>query len=49
MVESVLKRAAIGTAPSRTMLHTQDKVFRIAALERDRLASARTASMPLKR
>ncbi|RYE58998.1 MAG: phosphotransferase family protein [Rhizobiaceae bacterium] len=39
MVQGVLKRAAIGTASSRTMLHTQDKVFRIAALARNTLES----------
>ena len=34
MVQGILKRAAMGTASNRTMLHTQDKVFRIAALAR---------------
>ena len=34
MVQGVLKRAATGTASSRTMLHTQDKVFRIACIAR---------------
>jgi aminoglycoside phosphotransferase (APT) family kinase protein len=40
MVQGVLKRAAIGTAASRNMLHTQDKVFRIAALARQTLERA---------
>jgi aminoglycoside phosphotransferase (APT) family kinase protein len=34
MVQGVLKRAASGTASNRTMLHTQEKVSRIARLAR---------------
>jgi aminoglycoside phosphotransferase (APT) family kinase protein len=37
MVQGVLKRAASGTASNRTMLHTQDKVHRIARLARQSL------------
>jgi len=37
MVQGVLKRAATGTASNRTMLHTQEKVYRIARLARQSL------------
>jgi aminoglycoside phosphotransferase (APT) family kinase protein len=38
MVQAVLKRAASGTAANRTMLHTQEKVYRIARLARQSLS-----------
>jgi aminoglycoside phosphotransferase (APT) family kinase protein len=34
MIQGILKRAAIGTATSRAMLHRQERVFEIAALAR---------------
>lgn len=34
MVQGILKRAADGTAASRTMVHSQDRVIRIAAMAR---------------
>ena len=34
MIQSILKRAAIGTSASRTMLHRQERVFEIAAMAR---------------
>jgi aminoglycoside phosphotransferase (APT) family kinase protein len=37
MVQGVLKRSATGTASNRTMLHTQEKVYRIARLARQSL------------
>ncbi|WP_298396995.1 phosphotransferase family protein [Sphingobium sp.] len=37
MVQGILKRAADGTASSRVMVHSQDRVWRIAALARTTL------------
>jgi aminoglycoside phosphotransferase (APT) family kinase protein len=34
MIQGILKRAAIGTATSRAMLHRQERVFEVAALAR---------------
>jgi aminoglycoside phosphotransferase (APT) family kinase protein len=37
MIQGILKRASIGTAASRAMLHRQERVFEIAALARSTL------------
>lgn len=39
MVQGILKRAADGTASSRVMVHSQDRVIRIAAMARHTLES----------
>jgi aminoglycoside phosphotransferase (APT) family kinase protein len=40
MIQGILKRAAIGTASSRRVLHTQDRVFEVAAMARATIAGA---------
>jgi aminoglycoside phosphotransferase (APT) family kinase protein len=37
MIQGILKRAAIGTAASHSILHTQERVFAVAALARNTL------------
>ena len=39
MIQGILKRASIGTSSSRTVLHSQERVFEIAAMARRTIAS----------
>jgi len=45
MVQGILKRASIGTASSRTVLHRQERVAQIAALARATLTGAKSGSL----